>query len=118
MSSKNYEALVVYSVAGGDEKAQELQARFQALVEQNGTAEETEVWGTRRLAYAINDEPQGYYVLYRFASEPDFPAELDRVLKITDGVLRSLITVSPEESKAPAAEEKATEEAVAEEAED
>ncbi|MDR1409240.1 MAG: 30S ribosomal protein S6 [Oscillospiraceae bacterium] len=103
MSSKNYEALAVYSIVQGEEKAQELQARFQTLVEQNGTVETTDTWGTRRLAYAINDEPQGYYVLYRFAAEPEFPAELDRVLKITDGVLRSLITVRPEEKKIPAA---------------
>jgi small subunit ribosomal protein S6 len=93
MSSKNYEALVVYSLANGEEKAQELQARFQTLVEQNGTAEPTDVWGQKRLAYAIDDEPIGYYVLYRFAAEPEFPAELDRVLGITDGVLRSMITV-------------------------
>ena len=104
MSSKNYEAMVIYSVAGGDEKAQELQARFQTLIEDNGTAEAADVWGVRRLAYPINDEPQGYYVLYRFASEPEFPAELNRVLKITDGVLRSLITVRPQETVATAAE--------------
>jgi small subunit ribosomal protein S6 len=104
MSSKNYEALVVYSVAQGEEKAQELGARFQALVEQNGTAEETEAWGTRRLAYAINKETNGFYVLYRFASGPEFPAEFDRVLKITDGVLRSLIIVRPAESEKPAAQ--------------
>jgi small subunit ribosomal protein S6 len=117
MSSKNYEALVVYSTAKGDERAQELQARFQALIEQNGTAESTDTWGARRLAYAINDEPQGYYVLYRFAAGPDFPAELDRVLKITDGVLRSLITVRPPEKIIPAAKT-ANDAETAEEAED
>ena len=39
---------------------------------------------------------QGYYVLVKFTSGPDFPAELDRVLGITDGILRSLITRRPE----------------------
>ena len=120
MSSKNYEALVVYSIAQGDEKAQELQARFQSLVEDNGTAEATDVWGVRRLAYPINDEPQGYYVLYRFASEPEFPAEFNRVLKITDGVLRYLITVRPEETEIPVTETESAEAAAvpaAEEAE-
>ena len=47
--------------------------------------------GKRRLAYPINDETDGFYVLYNFVSTPEFPAELDRVSKITDGVLRSLI---------------------------
>ncbi|MBQ3069867.1 MAG: 30S ribosomal protein S6, partial [Clostridia bacterium] len=48
-------------------------------------------WGKRRLAYLINDEAEGVYVLYNFVSTPEFPAELDRVAKITDGVLRSMI---------------------------
>ena len=47
--------------------------------------------GKRRLAYLINDEAEGHYVLINFKSEPDFPAELDRRYKITDGILRSLI---------------------------
>jgi len=47
-------------------------------------------WGKRKLAYPINDEPEGYYVLLQFLAGPDFPAELERVLKITDGVLRYL----------------------------
>ena len=42
----------------------------------------------------INDKPEGYYVLVKFTSAPDFPAELDRILKITDGVMRSMITVA------------------------
>ena len=55
-------------------------------------------WGKRRLAYLINDEADGFYVLYNFVSGPEFPAELDRVSKITDGVLRSMI-IRKEETK-------------------
>ena len=66
--------------------------KFKALIEANGTLDELEEWGKRKLAYLINDKPEGYYVLAKFTSAPDFPAELDRVLKITDGVMRSLIT--------------------------
>ena len=51
-------------------------------------------WGKRKLAYPINDEPDGYYALYSFTATPDFPAELERVLNITDGVLRFLVTVT------------------------
>ena len=47
--------------------------------------------GKRRLAYAINKETEGYYVLINFTSVPAFTAELDRIFKITDGVIRSLI---------------------------
>jgi len=49
--------------------------------------------GKRRLAYEINYLTEGYYVLVKFSSSPDFPAELDRILGITDSVIRSLITV-------------------------
>ena len=39
----------------------------------------------------INDEAEGYYVLYNFESAPEFPAELERIARITDGILRSLV---------------------------
>ena len=57
------------------------------------TLDEVNEWGKRKLAYPINDEPDGYYTLYTFTSTPDVPAEVERVLNITDGVLRSLVTV-------------------------
>ena len=47
----------------------------------------------QKLAYEINYIAEGYYVLLKFTSAPDFPAELDRVLGITDGIMRSLITL-------------------------
>ncbi len=87
----SYEAMLVFSVANGDEAVQELVEKFKAMVEANGTLESVDEWGKRKLAYLINDEPEGYYALYNFQSSPDFPAELDRVVKITDGVLRSLV---------------------------
>ena len=53
-------------------------------------------WGKRRLAYPINDEEEGVYTVIDFTSEPSFPAELDRVYKITEGVMRSLIIAHEE----------------------
>ena len=70
--------------------------KFKTLIEQNGTLGEVEEWGKRKLAYLINDKPEGYYVLVKFTAAPEFPAELYRVLGITEGVMRSLITVQPE----------------------
>ena len=52
---------------------------------------EIDEWGKRRLAYLINDEAEGYYVLYNFVSGPEFPMELERVGKIDDNVLRSMV---------------------------
>ena len=67
--------------------------KFKALVEANGTLDEMEEMGKRKLAYEINYLTEGYYVLLKFTSAPEFPAELDRILGITDGVIRSLITL-------------------------
>ncbi len=100
--SGKYEAIFVFSIAGGAEKATALCEKFTALITKNGTIDSTEEWGNRRLAYPINDENEGLYLLVNFTSAPDFPAELDRVLKITDGVLRSLVVVKSEKSGQPA----------------
>ncbi len=87
----NYETIIVYSLANGEEAAKELHAKFQTMIAENGTVDSVDEWGKRKLAYLINDEENGYYVLYNYSCEADFPAELSRVLKITDGVLRSLV---------------------------
>lgn len=89
--SVNYETIIVYSVANGEEAAQELSKKFEAMMAENGTVDSVDEWGKRKLAYPINDEEDGYYVLYNHTCEADYPAELDRVLGITDGVLRRLI---------------------------
>ena len=68
-----------------------LVGKFKSLIEANGTIDSIDEWGKRRLAYPINDENEGVYTVINFTSEPDFPAELDRVYKITEGVMRSLI---------------------------
>lgn len=92
--SAKYEAMVVYSLANGEEAAKELIAKFKGVIERHAEAVEVnEDWGKRKLAYPINDETEGYYVIYNFTSKPDFPAELSRRLNISDGVLRSLVTV-------------------------
>ena len=86
-----YEAVLVLSVKNGDEATQSLQEKFKALIEANGTLESVEEWGKRKLAYEINDEAEGHYVIFNFDSEPAFPAEFERVAGITDGVLRTLV---------------------------
>ncbi len=91
MVTSKYEVVMIFSVKDGDEAVEALQNKFKALIEEHATLEGVDVWGKRRLAYLIDDQAEGYYVLMNFASGPDFPAELDRVSKITDGVLRSLI---------------------------
>ena len=91
-----YELMYIINSNLSEEETAAVVEKFKALVEQNGTLEEMEEMGKRKLAYEINYISEGYYVLVKFTSGPDFPAELDRVLGITDGILRSLITRRPE----------------------
>ncbi len=95
-SAEKYEALYIIDPDMGEEATAAVVEKFKALVEANGTVEEIDEWGKRRLAYPINDKPEGYYVLVKFSSGPDFPAEMDRVFHITDGIMRSMITVVAE----------------------
>lgn len=91
--SAKYEVMVVFSIKNGEDNVKALVEKFKTLIEKNGTLEEVNEWGKRKLAYEINYETEAYYVLYTFESKPDFPAELERVMNITDGVLRSMVTV-------------------------
>ncbi|MGN1320855.1 MAG: 30S ribosomal protein S6 [Acutalibacteraceae bacterium] len=89
--ANKYEAALVLSVANGDEAVNALKEKFNDLIAKNGTVENVDEWGKRRLAYPINDETEGYYVFTTFVSEPAFPAELERIAGITEGVLRIMV---------------------------
>lgn len=86
-----YEAATIFSVANGDDSVNALKEKFAELIAKHGNVENVDDWGKRRLAYLINDEAEGYYVFTTFTSEPSFPAELERVAGITDGVLRAMV---------------------------
>ena len=62
-----------------------------ALAEGNGVADNVDNWGKRKLAYEINDLTDGDYTLINFHADPTQIAELDRVLRITDAVVRHMI---------------------------
>ena len=89
--SGNYEVVYILNPNLDEEATAAMVAKFKTLVEQNGTLAEVDEWGKRRLAYPINDLMEGYYVLMTFNAAAAIPAELDRIFRITDGVMRSLI---------------------------
>ena len=89
--TNKYEALMIFSVAGGEEAVNSVKEKFNELIAKNGTVLNVDEWGKRRLAYLINDEAEGFYVFTTFESETTFPAELERIAKITDGVLRVMV---------------------------
>ena len=95
-TSEKYELMYIINPNLSEEETAAIVEKFKGLVELNGTLDEIEEMGKRKLAYEINYISEGYYVLVKFTSAPEFPAELDRVLGITDGVMRSLITLRAE----------------------
>ena len=91
-----YETMLITSAALDEEASAALVGKFKSLIEANGTIDSVDEWGKKRLAYPINDEVEGVYTVIKFTSEPAFPAELDRVYKITDGFLRTMIVAEAE----------------------
>ena len=122
----NYEVLYILSPKAEETAREELIARFQNVVTAAGGMAEVNKWGMRRLAYKIDFQTEGYYVLMSFTAPEDLPTELERQMRITDSVMRFMVTKkvdnklirAEEERKAKAAEKaaaaaKAREEAAA-----
>lgn len=86
-----YETVFIVDVNLGEENIAAMVEKFKTLIENNGTVTNVNEWGKRRLAYPINDLMEGYYVLMTFTAAAAIPAELDRIFRITDGVMRSMI---------------------------
>ncbi|AEF95544.1 30S ribosomal protein S6 [Desulfotomaculum nigrificans CO-1-SRB] len=89
---RNYEVMYIVKPDVEDEQLNALVERFKGLVENQG-AEVTKLdkWGKRRLAYEVNHLREGIYVVMQFKAEPAAAAELDRVLKISDDIIRHII---------------------------
>lgn len=89
---RNYEVMYILKPDLDEETTTQLVEKFSAIIT-NGGGELVSVdkWGKRRMAYEIKDLQEGYYVLVNFKSEPDVVTELDRVMKISDEMLRFMI---------------------------
>ena len=87
----SYETIFIIDAGLDEEATKAVVEKFTNLIAANGTVEEVDEWGKRRLAYEIDDKTEGYYVLVNFTSDADFPKELDRQYRITDTVLRTII---------------------------
>ncbi|HEY3375224.1 MAG TPA: 30S ribosomal protein S6 [Candidatus Aquicultor sp.] len=89
---RNYECMIILEPTLEAEAIDALITRFSDLVNNNGgKLENINKWGRRRLAYQIGQNNEGYYTIMTFQGENQTIDELDRVLKITDGVIRHMI---------------------------
>ncbi len=97
---RDYEVLYIVRADFDDDKVQDAVKRVNTLIERSGgTAEHTNLWGKRKLAYEVKHQKEGAYVLQDFTLDPNRVPELEAGLKITEEVLRHLIVRKPD--KAP-----------------
>jgi small subunit ribosomal protein S6 len=92
-----YEFFIIISTKLNDQETENIIEKFSKLIESVGSLENIEKWGKRKLAYQINHETDGFYVLFNFSSEASLPAELCRTCNITDGILRNLVVKKAKE---------------------
>ena len=95
-----YELTYIIDTVLEENARKELIEKFSGLITANGGEIEKvdETWGKRRLAYAINDKVEGYYVLVTMKAPADLPREIERTMGINENILRCLI-IKLEEKK-------------------
>ena len=94
----SYELLLVVKADMEDEQREALFTRFQDIIKNDGgEIGEVDEWGKRKLAYPINYINDGYYILMNFKANPDLPTELERNFRISEDVMRFMITKKDEE---------------------
>ena len=86
-----YETIFIVDVTKTEEEVNAIIEKMKSLIESNATLESVDSWGKRRLAYEIDDKTEGFYVLVNFSAKPEFPKELERQYKITEGILRTIV---------------------------
>jgi small subunit ribosomal protein S6 len=123
MSLRPYEVVFIVDPDLTQEETEAMVEKFRALAEAQGVQElrvDTTTLGRRKLAYVINHKRDGLYVVMQFMAEPAAPAEIERVLRITDGILRTMVVrldeMPPEPAAAPPAVAEEEEAGEAEEA--
>ncbi len=100
---REYEVLYIVRADFDDDKVQDAVKRVNTLIARSGgTADRTNLWGKRKLAYEVKHQKEGSYVLQDFQLDPNRVPELEAGLKITEQVLRHLIVRKPDKPPATA----------------
>ena len=89
---RKYETIFIQNPAFDEDQVNGTIEKFKGIIENGGgTVDNVDFWGKRKLAYEINKVNEGYYTLVNFTADSELPKELDRVFRITDGILRHII---------------------------
>lgn len=93
---RNYELLFILDPAMDEAARNQMIETVKGIINADGEAGETDLWGVKKLAYPINKKKDGFYVLIPFKASPELPKELDRRLKISDNCMRHIIVCQDE----------------------
>ncbi len=88
---RSYELMLIADPSFEEEAIDAIIERTTSIISGSGEVEPVEKWGKRRLAFEIQDNTEGFYVVIDFKADNETTVEVERVLKITDGVLRHLL---------------------------
>jgi small subunit ribosomal protein S6 len=88
---RKYEVMYIIRPDVEEEVVQSTVEKFQNIMNNGGEVTKSNVMGKRRLAYEISKFRDGHYVLVNFTAAPEVVSELDRVMKISDEIIRYLI---------------------------
>ena len=88
---RSYETIFIVNSELDEEKRNATVTKFKEIIEKNAQLDKVDEWGTRKLAYPINYQKEGYYVLVNFKAEPEFITELERNYRITDDIIKSIV---------------------------
>jgi len=89
---RKYETIFILHPSLDEEAVKANIEKFKGVIENGGGAiENVDFWGKRKLAYEIKKVNDGFYTLINFEANPELPKELDRIFRITDGIIRHII---------------------------
>ena len=89
---RKYETIFILHPSLDEEAVKANIEKFKGVIENGGgTVENVDFWGKRKLAYEIAKVNEGFYTLINFEANPELPKELDRIFRITDGVIRHIV---------------------------
>ena len=101
---QSYEVMLMLEPEADEERQEEIIARVREIVlGGKGTWDALDPWGRRKLAYEIDHKAEANYWVIDFSATPEVLAEVSRVLRITDGVVRHMVTLKPAPKPAAAA---------------
>ncbi len=86
-----YESVIILSANASEEAMAAFGEKMKELISANGELTNVEEWGKKTLAYEIKKQTEGFYTLFTFTAKPEYVAELDRILKLDETVLKHMI---------------------------